>query len=177
MRSDHQAGRSRGRRGQTPIVPGTRRRLRHGRISVITDRGRPAWTVFEGRFTAPVLLSLSSRPDRHARREAPLMFDNHTVHPSPPVNRPAISHCRRIRLFFPPGHGSELKPDGLLNQEVKENAVGRGHPRNKVQPAENVRRFLQGHSAESRESPKSFPRPVSQVVRRDGLSNIFRSPR
>lgn len=70
------------------------------------------------------------------------MIDNHPVHPSAPVNRLAISHRRRIRLFFLPGYGPELKPDGLLNEDVKENAVGRGRPRNKVEPAGNVRRFL-----------------------------------
>src|SRR5216683_2293087 len=42
LRSDHQAGRSYGRRGQTPVVFGTGQRFRCNMISSITNRGRLA---------------------------------------------------------------------------------------------------------------------------------------
>src|SRR5207245_1570018 len=52
LRSDHPAGRSYGRRGQTPVVPGTGQRFRCNLISAITNRGRLAFMVFHQRFTA-----------------------------------------------------------------------------------------------------------------------------
>ena len=45
LRSDHQAGRSYGRRGQTPVVPGTGQRFRCNLISAITNRGRLATSL------------------------------------------------------------------------------------------------------------------------------------
>src|SRR5207245_8463563 len=61
LRSDHQAGRSYGRRGQTPVVPGTGQRFRCNLISAITNRGRLAFMVFHQRFTAPVFLNFLRR--------------------------------------------------------------------------------------------------------------------
>jgi len=54
LRSDHQARRSYGRRGQTPVVFGTGQRFRCNMISSITNRGRLAFMIFRQRFTARV---------------------------------------------------------------------------------------------------------------------------
>jgi len=50
LRSDHQAGRSWGKRGQTPVVPGTGKRFRCNVISSLTPHGTLRFRVFEGRF-------------------------------------------------------------------------------------------------------------------------------
>src|SRR3989304_1231256 len=51
LRSDHQTGTSYGRRGQTPVIPGTGQRFRCNMISTWTNRGRLAFMVFRERFT------------------------------------------------------------------------------------------------------------------------------
>ena len=45
VRSDYQAGRSYGRVGQTPVVPGTGQRFSCNMISTITNRGKLCFTA------------------------------------------------------------------------------------------------------------------------------------
>lgn len=142
MRSDHQAGRSWGRRGQTPVVPGTGKRFRCNMISVITNRGQLAFMVFSGRFTQTVFLVFLRRLARHAKRKLFLILDSHPVHVGAQTQRWVKRHRRQIRLFFLPGYSPELNPDELLNQDVKTNAVGRKRPRTAPELVGNVRRFL-----------------------------------
>ena len=70
LRSDHQAGRSWGRRGQTPVVWGTGQRFRCNMISAITNRGRLAFMIFRQRFTARVFLNFLGRLLRFDRGRA-----------------------------------------------------------------------------------------------------------
>jgi len=103
MRSDHQAGRSWGRRGQTPVIPGTGRRFRCSMISAITNRGRLAFMVFDGRFSATVFITFLRRLVRHSGRKVVLIVDEHPVHVSASVKRWVKCYRRRISLFFLPG--------------------------------------------------------------------------
>lgn len=142
MRSDHQAGRSWGRRGQTPVVPGTGQRFRCNMISALTNRGKLAFMVFTSRFTQAVCVAFLRRLIRHARHKVFLIVDAHPVHKAQRVERWVERHRRQIRLFFLPGYSPELNPDELLNQDVKTNAVGRKRPRTPPELVGNVRRFL-----------------------------------
>ncbi len=142
MRSDHQAGRSWGRRGRTPVIPGTGQRFRCNMISAITNRGKLAFMVFDGRFTAVVFVGFLRRLVRHAGRKVFFIVDAHPVHVAAYVERWVKRHRRQIRLVFLPGYSPELNPDELLNQDVKSNAVGRKRPRDKEELIGNVRRFL-----------------------------------
>jgi len=156
MRSDHQAGRSWGRRGQTPVIPGTGKRFRCNMISALTNRGKLAFMVFEGRFNTPVFLTFLRRLIRHSKRKAFLIIDSHSVHISAAVARWADRHSGKIRLFFLPGYSPELNPDELLNQDVKTNAVGRKRPRDKVELIRNVRHFLRSTQRQPRKVRNYF---------------------
>src|SRR5271154_1865544 len=131
LRSDHQAGRSYGRRGQTPVVLGTGQRFRCNMISSITNRGRLAFMIFRQRFTAPVFLNFLGRLlrlTRKSRRKIFLIVDGHPVHKSRAVQRWLAEHAEQIRIFCLPSYSPELNPDELLNQDVKTNALGRVRP-------------------------------------------------
>jgi transposase len=83
LRSDHQAGRSYGRRGETPVVFGRGQRFRCNMISSITNRGRLAFMIFRQRFTARVFLNFLGRLlclTRKTRRKVFLIVD------APPVS-------------------------------------------------------------------------------------------
>lgn len=142
MRSDHQAGRSWGRRGQTPVIPGTGKRFRCNLISAITNRGKLAFMVFKGRFTAKGCVTFLRRLIRHARRKVFVIVDAHPVHVAAYVEGWVARHRRQVRLFFLPGYSPELNPDECLNQDVKTNAVGRKRPRHPGELMANVRRFM-----------------------------------
>ena len=145
LRSDHQAGRSYGRRGQTPVVFGTGQRFRCNMISAITNRGRLAFMIFRQRFTARVFLNFLSRLlrlTRKSRRKIFLIVDGHPVHKSRAVCRWLVERAARIRIFCLPSYSPELNPDELLNQDVKTNALGRVRPANVHEMMSNVRSYL-----------------------------------
>jgi transposase len=142
MRSDHQAGRSWGRRGQPPVVPGTGKRFRCNMISALTNRGTLAFMVFSGRFTQRVFVVFLRRLLRHARRPLFLILDSHPVHLGAHTQQWVKRHRQQLRLFFLPSYSPELNPDELLNQAVKTNAVGRQRPRTAPELVGNVRRFM-----------------------------------
>src|SRR6202161_1334264 len=145
LRSDHQAGRSRGRRGETPVVMGTGQRFRCNMISSITNRGRLAFMIFRQRFTARVFLNFLGRLlrlTRKTRRKVFLIVDGHPVHKARSVSRWLAEHREQIRIFFLPSYSPELNPDELLNQDVKTNALGRVRPVNVQEMMGNVRSYL-----------------------------------
>ena len=145
LRSDHQAGRSWGRRGETPVVMGTGQRFRCNMISSITNRGRLAFMIFRQRFTARVFrdfLSRLLRLMRKTRRKVFLIVDGHPVHKSRLVNRWLAEHAAQIRIFRLPSYSPELNPDEMLNQDVKSNAVGRRRAKNQQELIANTRSYL-----------------------------------
>src|ERR1700682_3791561 len=145
LRSDHQAGRSYGRRGQTPVVWSTGQRFRCNMISSITNRGRLAFMIFRQRFTARVFINFLVRLlrlTRQTRRKVFLIVDGHPVHKSRSVRRWLAEHSVQIRIFCLPSYSPELNPDELLNQDGKTNALGRVRPVNVQEMMDNVRSYL-----------------------------------
>lgn len=142
LRSDHQVGRSYGRRGRTPVIPGTGRRFRCNLLSTITNRGDLCFMLFKERFNGPVFLRFLRRLLRQRQRKVFLIMDRHPVHRSAAVKGWLIRHADRIRLFFLPGYSPELNPDEYLNQDVKSNALGRQRPSDLTTLMGAVRSYL-----------------------------------
>ncbi len=142
LRSDHQTGTSYGRRGRTPVIPGTGQRFRCNMISTITNHGRLTFMVFKNRFTADVMLKFLRRLVRNSRRKVCLIVDGHPVHRSGKVKRWIAAHASQIRLILLPGYSPELNPDELLNQDVKSNALGRRRPSDLSEMIGDLRSYL-----------------------------------
>ncbi len=142
LRSDHQTGTTWGRRGETPVVPGTGQRFRCNMISALTNRGRLAFMLFESTFTEDVFLDFLKRLVRLSDRKVFLIVDRLRVHRSKKVRRWLRNNCKKIRLDFLPPYSPELNPDELLNQDVKSNALGRQRPANKEEMKAGVRSYL-----------------------------------
>jgi transposase len=173
MRSDHQAGRTWGRRGVTPVVPGTGQRFRCNVIAVITNRGRLAFMVFKGRFTYVVFIRFLRRVLRHAPRPVFLIVDGHPVHRSATVKQWVARQGARLRLFFLPGYSPDLNPDEYLNNDVKANAVGRQRPHNQGELMANVRGYLYSTQRQPNKVRRYFHHPSVRYAA--GMSNIIRS--
>jgi len=144
LRSDHQAGTSYGRRGRTPVIPGTGRRFGCNMMSAITNRGQLAFMVFPCRFTTKVMMAFLGRLVRHARRKVFLIIDGHPVHRARRVSRWLAEHADQIEMFLLPGYSPELNPDELLNNDVKSNALGRRRPADQGEMITGVRSYLRG---------------------------------
>lgn len=142
VRSDHQTGTTYGRKGETPVIPGTGQRFRCNMLSTVTNLGKLAFMVFTKRFTADVMIAFLRRLVRHADRKVFLIVDRHPVHRSKKVTRWLEQHAASIRMFFLPAYSPELNPDELLNQDVKSNAVGRQRPNTQSEMIDNLRSYL-----------------------------------
>ncbi len=142
LRADDQTGRSYGRRGQTPIVPGTGQRFCCNMISTLTNHGTLYFKLFTQNFNGDVMLDFLRRLIRQIPQKVFLIVDQHPVHLSAKVNRWLAKHVDRIRLFLLPSYSPELNPDELLNHDVKANAVGRKRAKTKFEMMENIRRHL-----------------------------------
>lgn len=142
LRSDHQAGRSYGRRGHTPEVLGTGKRFGCNMISTVSNRGALSFMVFTRRFTWRVMLEFLRRLLRQRRRKVFLIVDGHPVHRSGKVARWVAAQEGRLRLHFLPGYSPELNPDEYLNQDVKSNALSRRRPHDQVEMVGGVRAYL-----------------------------------
>ena len=142
LRSDHAVGRSYGRRGQKPVIPGTGQRFRCNMISAITNQGRLNFMVFKDDFNTDVFLEFLRRLLRQVQRKIFLIVDCHPVHRGIKVKSWIRKHVSRISLFYLPGYSPELNPDELLNQDVKSNAVGRLRARNRQELVANTRGYL-----------------------------------
>jgi transposase len=143
LRSDHQAGRSYGRRGQTPVIPGTGKRFRCNMISTITNRGVLRFMVFTESFRYPVMVRFLRRLLKTSPRKIFLIVDRHSVHESAPVRKWIDRHRERIEMFFLPTYSPELNPDERLNHDVKANALGRQRPATKDEMVCGIRSYLQ----------------------------------
>ena len=160
LRSDHQAGTSYGRKGCTPVIPGTGQRWRCNMISSITGRGHLRFMVFKKRFTSKVFIGFMRRLVRSVDRKVYLIVDGHPVHKSSETARWLARHDKQIRLIFLPAYSPDLNPDEFLNNDVKANALGRRRPTDHDEMLANVRCYL--HSTQKQpEVVKSFFQPKS----------------
>jgi transposase len=142
LRSDYQAGRSYGRKGRTPVIPGTGQRFGCNMMSAITNRGKVAFRVFKGRFVTAVMIDFLRRLSRQAPRKAFLIVDGHPVHRSRKVRQWVDRRRHEIEMFFLPSYSPELNPDELLNQDVKSNALGRRRPQDQQEMISDIRSYL-----------------------------------
>jgi transposase len=142
LRSDHACGRSYGRRGKTPVIPGTGQRFGCNMVSAITNRGRLYFMIFRRRFRAEVLMEFLRRLVRQVPRYIFLIIDQHPVHVAAKVKKWFKKNEDRIQVFYLPSYSPDLNPDEKLNQDVKSNAVGRRRPHDQNQMMRSVRSYL-----------------------------------
>jgi len=164
LRSDHQAGTSYGRRGHTPVIPGTGQRWRCNVISTVTNRGTLRFMVFKSRLTARVFIAFLRRLIRSARRKVYLIVDRHPVHKSRKVKQWLQKHREKIRMILLPPYSPELNPDEFLNQDVKTNAVGRRRPASRQEMLAQVRGYLRSTQRQPHIVKSYFRAPTVQYA-------------
>lgn len=120
LRSTHTAGRSYSPKGQTPVMNLSGKRFGVNMISAITNTGKLAFSLYEGKFTSSLFLEFLKRLIKHANgNKVFLIVDGHPVHRSKVVKAWLEENKLDIEMFLMPGYSPELNPDELLNQELK----------------------------------------------------------
>lgn len=158
LRSDHQSGTTWGRRGVTPVVPGTGRRFRCNMISAITNRGRLNFMVYAEKFTAEVFIRFIARLLRQVKRKVFLIVDSHSAHLRALKFHWLRTRHSRVELFFLPTYSPELNPDELLNQDLKKDA-GKRRPANLKEMVSNLRGRLRNNQRNPERVAAYFRKP------------------
>jgi transposase len=142
VRTDCTAGTSSSPRGTTPTARVTGRPARVNVISTLTNAGVLRFSVFTGRFTAPVFLAFLARLLRSTTGVVFLVLDGHPVHRSRRVRDWVAAQGGQLRLFFLPPYCPELNPTEYLNHAVKDTVPRVRRARDKGELAGQVRTFL-----------------------------------
>ena len=126
MRSDHHAGRTWGKKGQTPVVEATGARHGMSLISAITSRGEMRFMIKEkGGVNSAVFIDFLKRLITGAKRAIFLIVDRGPAHIAKTTKEFVESLNGRLRLFYLPPYSPDRNPDELVWKHLKADTVGR----------------------------------------------------
>lgn len=141
LRSDHNAGKTYGLIGKTPVVKRSGNRFSCNMISTITNLGKLSFMIFHENFTSEIFLKFLNRLVQQAPRKTFLIVDRHRAHRSKKVQEWLTKNEKAIRIFYLPGYCPELNPDEFLNQDVKTH-LGKKRVKNKAEMIKNLNSHL-----------------------------------
>jgi transposase len=126
MRSDHHAGRSWGKKGQTPIVASTGARYRMSLISAVTARGHMRFMIKEkGGVNAEVFIDFLKRLTIGSKNKIFLIVDRGPAHVAKKTKAFVAGLGGSLRLFYLPPYSPDRNPDELVWKHLKADTVGR----------------------------------------------------
>jgi transposase len=126
MRSDHHAGRTWGKRGETPVVVSTGARYRMSLISAVTARGHMRFMIKEkGGVNAHVFIEFLKRLMIGAKHKIFLIVDRGPAHVAKKTKAFVASLAGALRLFYLPPYSPDRNPDELVWKHLKADTVGR----------------------------------------------------
>jgi transposase len=126
IRSDHHAGRTWGKRGETPIVEATGARHGMSLISAISSRGHMRFMIKQqGGVNAAVFIEFLKRLIAGAERTIFLIVDRGPAHIARKTRAFVESLNQSLRLFYLPPYSPDRNPDELVWKHLKADTVGR----------------------------------------------------
>ena len=126
IRSDHHAGRTWGKKGETPIVLSSGKRHGLSMVSAITSRGHLRFMIIEkGSVNADVFIEFIKRLLVGAKRKIFLIVDGGSAHRAKKTRAFVESLEGKLRLFLLPPYSPDRNPDELVWKHVKADTVGR----------------------------------------------------
>ncbi|MEJ2118285.1 MAG: IS630 family transposase [Alphaproteobacteria bacterium] len=126
IRSDHHAGRSWGKKGQTPIVEATGARHGMSLISAITSKGHMRFMIWEkGSVNAEVFIEFLKRLIAGADHPIFLIVDRGSAHRAKKTQAFVAATGGKLRLFYLPPYSPDYNPDELVWKHLKADTVGR----------------------------------------------------
>ena len=126
MRSDHHAGRTWGKKGETPIVEATGARHGLSLISAITSKGKMRFMIKEkGGVNASVFIEFLKRLVVGATRPIYLIVDRGPAHREKKTKAFVETLGGKLKLFFLPPYSPDRNPDELVWKHLKADTVGR----------------------------------------------------
>lgn len=126
IRSDHHAGRTWGKKGQTPVVEATGARYSMSLISAITSRGHMRFMIKDrGGVNAEVFIEFLKRLLVGAENPIFLIVDRGPAHIAKKTRAFVETLNGKLRLFYLPPYSPDRNPDELVWKHLKADTVGR----------------------------------------------------
>jgi transposase len=126
IRSDHHAGRTWGKKGETPIIETTGARHSMSLISAITSRGHLRFMIVDkGGVNADMFIEFLKRLLAGAKRVVFLIVDRGPAHVAKKTKAFVKSLNGALRLFYLPPYSPDRNPDELVWKHLKADTVGR----------------------------------------------------
>ena len=126
IRSDHHAGRTWGKKGETPIITATGARHGMSLISAITSRGKMRFMIKEkGGVNADVFIEFLKRLIVGAAKPVYLIVDRGPAHIAKKTKAFVETLEGKLRLFYLPPYSPDCNPDELVWKHLKADTVGR----------------------------------------------------
>ena len=126
LRSDHHAGTTRGRKGETPVVQSTGARYRLNMLSAVNRRGRMRFMLEERGLNADVVCRFLDRLMARSSKPVFLISDGASQARDPARSPKRFkSYEGKLRVYVLPGYSPELNPDEGDWREVKSHRLGR----------------------------------------------------
>ncbi len=126
MRSDHHAGCTWGKKGETPIVEATGARHRMSLISAITSKGHMRFMVKDkGGVNASVFIEFLKRLLVGATKPIFLIVDRGPAHRAKKTKAFVATLGGKLKLFYLPPYSPDRNPDELVWKHLKADTVGR----------------------------------------------------
>jgi transposase len=126
IRSDHHAGRTWGKKGETPVVATTGARHAMSLISAITSKGRMRFMIKEkGGVNADVFIEFLKRLLVGETRTIFLIVDRGPAHRAKKTKAFVETLGSKLKLFFLPPYSPDRNPDELVWKHLKADTVGR----------------------------------------------------
>jgi transposase len=128
IRSDHHAGRTWGKKGETPIVEATGAPHGMSLISAITSRGHMRFMIKDkGGANADVFIEFLKRLIAGAKRTIFLIVDRGPAHRAKKTTAFVETLGGKLRLFFLPHYSPDRNPDELVWKHLKADTVIRSY--------------------------------------------------
>ncbi|MBD5605013.1 MAG: IS630 family transposase, partial [Candidatus Eremiobacteraeota bacterium] len=126
IRSDHHAGRTWAKKGETPVVSTTGARHAMSLISAITSKGRMRFMIkTAGGVNADVFIEFLKRLLVGETRKIFLIVDRGPAHRAKKTKAFVETLGGRLELFFLPPYSPDRNPDELVWKHLKADTVGR----------------------------------------------------
>jgi transposase len=162
MRSDHHAGRTWGKKGETPVVESTGARHGLSLISAITSKGHMRFMIKEkGAVNADVFIEFLKRFLVGAKRTIFLIVDRGPAHRSKKTRAFVATLGGKLKLFFLPPYSPDRNPDELVWKHLKADTVGRMVTSNKA--------TFKGHVISSMRSLQNNPEKIRSFFQKPSL--------
>ncbi len=165
IRSDHHAGRTWGKRGETPIVQATGARYGISLISAITSKGHMQFMIKEkGGVNAAVFIEFLKRLVVGQQRPIFLIIDRGTAHRAKKTQDFVKTLDGKLQLFFLPPYAPDTNPDELVWKHLKADTVGRMTTTDKADFKSKVVSAMRSLQKNSKKIAAFFQKPSLQYA-------------